>query len=107
MRFHATAVLELNQSVLDEASGWSSRLSEPIAIDVPPSYFRRWARSDAAARFAAIEAEGDRSVLDAADAAALPVRRLLPTCERSDAAARLAAFGAPDELSVVKSRGVV
>jgi hypothetical protein len=60
----------------------------------------RWARSDAAALFAALEASFEPSVFPAADAAFAPVFLLLPTCERSEAAALFAAFEAVFEASV-------
>ena len=60
-----------------------------------------WARSDAAARLAVLEALFDRSVLPAADAALRPVTFLLPTWARSDAAARLAVLDALFDRSVL------
>jgi hypothetical protein len=49
---------------------------------------------------ALFDAEGDRSVLLAADAAGALVFLALPTCDRSDAAALLAAFDADGERNV-------
>jgi hypothetical protein len=54
----------------------------------------RWARSEAAARLAAFDADLDRRVAPAADAALALVFFELPTCARSEAAARRAALEA-------------
>jgi hypothetical protein len=54
----------------------------------------RWARSEAAALRAAFDAEFDRSVFEAEDAALALVRFEFPVCARSDAAALRAALEA-------------
>jgi hypothetical protein len=49
---------------------------------------------------AGFDADGERSVLDAAEAAAAPVFFEFPTCARSEPAAPFAAFDADGERSV-------
>jgi len=61
----------------------------------------RCARSDPAALLAAFDADGDRRIFDAAEAAAAPLFFEFPTCARSEAAALLAAFDADGERSVL------
>jgi len=72
----------------------------PVAFAYCRFRLGRWAKSEAAARFAVFVAVLDASVLPAAEAAFLPVTLRFPTCASADAAARLALFGALREATV-------